>query len=462
MGPCQLGGASHVGHSYCNHDEAMLTATSVRSTPFDATAFDEFLATRDEPAWVTDLRRGAFETYREMLATELDPEEWKRVDIRAFRPEKFTIPAVSQVTTAFGTLLADRAEFGGVVSHVDGICSRATLHEKWAKQGVLFGNLSDLVRDHGDVLKPYLMTTAVKPDADRFSAWHAAFWTGGTVLFVPRNVQVTEPLYSLIGLAADGAADFSHTLIILSEGASATLLEETSSATKDAAGLHVGAVELLLAPRSNLRYVQLQNWNDKVWHFAHQAGRVQADASLQWTAGALGSKLTHIHQDVFLDGKGASAEVNGVTFATDRQVISYYTQQTHNAPNTRSDLLYKDVVRDRARCIWRGMIKVAKDAQKTDGYQRNDSLLMSDECRADAIPGLEIEADDVRCTHGATCGRVDEEQLFYCMCRGLNRTEAMHMIVEGFFQRVYDRIPVEIVRETLGQAVEKKLGIGGE
>jgi len=440
----------------------MLTATAPRSASFDAAAFEEFLATRKEPAWVSDLRRGAFETYRELLATELDPEEWKRVDIRAFRAEKFAIPAASQTSAAFGTLLADRAEFAGVVSHVDGACSRATLDEKWAGKGVLFGNLSDLVRDHGDVLRPHLLTTAVKPDTDRFAAWHAAFWTGGTVLYVPRNVQITEPLYSLIGLAADGAADLSHTLIILEEGASATLLEETSSASTTATGLHVGAVELLLAPRSNLRYVQLQNWNDKVWHFAHQAGRVQADASLQWTVGALGAKLAHIHQDVFLDGKGAAAEVNGVTFATEKQLISYYTQQTHNAPNTRSDLLYKDVVRDKARCIWRGMIKVAKDAQKTDGYQRNDSLLLSDDCRVDAIPGLEIEADDVRCTHGATCGRVDEEQLFYCMCRGLDRLEAMHMIVEGFFQRVYDRIPVEIVRETLGQAVERKLGIGGE
>ena len=440
----------------------MLTATTARSTSFDATAFEQFLATRSEPAWVTDLRRGAFETYRELLATELDPEEWKRVDIRAFRPEKFAIPTPTHAVAAFGTLLAHRAEFAGVVSHIDAGCSRATLDDKWTKQGVLFGSLSELIRDHGDVLKPHLMTTAVMPDTDRFAAWHAAFWTGGTVLYVPRNVQVTEPLYSLIGLAGDGAADLSHTLIILEEGASATLLEETSSASSTATGLHVGAVELLLAPRSNLQYVQLQNWNDKVWHFAHQAGRVQADAALRWTVGALGAKLAHIHQDVYLDGKGATAEVNGVTFATERQVISYYTQQTHNAPNTRSDLLYKDVVRDRARCIWRGMIKVAKDAQKTDGYQRNDSLLMSDECRADAIPGLEIEADDVRCTHGATCGRVDEEQLFYCMCRGLRRSEAMHMIVEGFFQRVYDRIPVEIVRETLGHAVERKLGIGGE
>jgi len=304
------------------------------------------------------------------------------------------------------------------------------------------------------------MRRAVRCDADRIAAWHGSFWTGGTVLYVPRNVEIAEPLYSLIGHASDGAADFTHTLVILEEGASATFLEETSSSSATTAGLHVGAVELLLAPGSNLRYVQLQNWNDKVWHFAHQAGRVERDASLQWTVAGLGSKLAHIHQEVFLDGKGASAQVNGVTFATEKQLLSYYTQQTHNAPHTTSDLLYKDVVRDRARCVWRGMIKVAKDAQKTDGYQRNDGLLMSDKCRVDAIPGLEIEADDVRCTHGATAGRVDEEQLFYGMCRGLTRTEAMHMIVEGFFQRVYDRIPVEIVRETLSQAVERKLGIG--
>ncbi len=437
----------------------MLTVTPSRTNTFDVDNFEQFVASRREPEWVTDLRRNAFEIYRELLVTELDPEEWKRVDIRAFRPEKFSIPTAVKPAAAFETLLADRADFSGHITHVDGVSSPVKLDDELARKGVLFGNLSELVISHGDVLKPHLMTRAVKPDADRFAAWHAAFWTGGTVLYVPRNVQIEKPLHSLIGLATDGAADFSHTLIILEEGASATLLEETASASSTAAGLHVGAVELLLAARSNLCYVQIQNWNDKVWHFAHQAGRVEASASLQWTAGAIGAKLAHIHQEVFLDGKGASAEVSGVTFASEKQLISYYTQQTHNAPNTQSDLLYKDVVRDHARCVWRGMIKVAKDAQKTDGYQRNDSLLLSETCRVDAIPGLEIEADDVRCTHGATCGQVDEEQLFYCMCRGLRRVEAMHLIVEGFFQRVYDRIPVEIVRETLGQAVERKLGI---
>ena len=330
-----------------------------RSEGFDATAFEQFVASRCEPAWVTDLRRRSFEAYRKLLVKELDPEEWKRIDIRAFRPERFAIQeAAPAETAAFGTLLADRADFAGVVSHVDGFCTRSTLSESLAAKGVLFGNLSDLIQTHGDVLKPHLMTSAVIPEADRFAAWHGAFWTGGAVLYVPRNVQVSEPLYSLIGLVAEGAADLSHTLVILEQGASATLLEETSSASTIAAGVHVGAVELLLAARSNLRYVQLQNWNEKTWHFGHQGGRVQADASLQWTLAGLGSKLAHIHQEVFLDGKGSTAQVNGVTFATQKQLISYYTQQTHNAANTTSDLLYKDVVRDTARCVWRGMIKV--------------------------------------------------------------------------------------------------------
>lgn len=436
-----------------------MTSMSATLPGFHADRFHEFLADRDEPDWCAAARRAAFEHYQRLLKEPLPAEEWKRVDVRALRPEKFAVQGDADSIAAFQTLLADRAAFAGTVTHIDGRAHSSSLTEEWTGNGVVFGSLSELVRTHGDLLRPHLMTKAVQPTLDRFSAWHAAFWTGGAVLYVPRGVEVRDPLHSLVVLSADGAADFSHTLIILEDGASATLLEETASANPQAAGLHVGSVELILGKGSQLRYVQLQNWNDKVWHFGHQAGRVEADASLQWTVGGLGAKLAHIHQDVFLDGKGASAEVNGVTFATNRQVLSYYTQQTHNAPNTRSDLLYKDVVRDRARCIWRGMIKVAKDAQKTDGYQRNDGLLLSETARVDAIPGLEIEADDVRCTHGATAGRVDEEQLFYAMCRGLTRSEAMHVIVSGFFQRVFDRIPVEAVRETLGEAVERKLGI---
>lgn len=427
---------------------------------FDGAAFEQFVASRAEPDWVRERRRAAFALYEQKLAAPLNPEEFKRVDLRAFRPGQFSLAETAAPPASFDTLLEHRAPFAGVVSHVDGHVATTRLDDKLSQQGVLFGSLGEILAEHREIIEPHLMSRGVRPEADRFAAWHAAFWTGGTVLYVPRGVVVDVPLYSLIGLAADGRADFSHTLVVLEEGASATLLEETSSASADAAGLHVGAVELLVGPGANLRYVQLQNWNQQVWHLARQCGRVDSAASLQWTVGGIGSRLAHIHQHVSLDGRGASAQVNGVTFATDRQLLSYYTQQTHSAPQTRSDLLYKDVLRDQARVVWRGMIRVDPVAQQTDGYQRNDSLLLSPDCRADAIPGLEIEADDVRCTHGATAGRVDAEQVFYCMCRGLSRYEAMHMIVEGFFHGVYDRIAVEAVRETLSRAVEKKLGIG--
>jgi Fe-S cluster assembly protein SufD len=409
---------------------------------------------------LTDRRRAAFDLYDEKRDEPLDEEEWKRIDLRLFRPEQFAIRPSAATAATFDTLLRDRANFAGRVAHVDGHATASQLDEALARKGVLYGDLATLAREHREILEPALFTRAVRPETDRFSAWHAAFWTGGAVLYVPRNVEVEVPLHSFIGLSEAGGADFSHTLIILEDGASATLLEETASSDPDAPGLHVGAVELLVGSGARLRYVQLQNWNHKVWHFAHQAGCVERNGSLQWTVGGLGGRLAHIHQDVMLDGQGAEAEVNGVTFATDRQLISYYTKQAHNAPDTRSDLLYKEVLRDRARVVWRGMIRVEPEAQKTDGYQRSDALLLSSSCRADSIPGLEIEADDVRCTHGATAGRVDQEQVFYCMCRGLTRYEAMHMIVEGFFHSVYDRIPVEVVRETLSQAVEKKLGIG--
>ncbi|GAB5442036.1 MAG: Fe-S cluster assembly protein SufD [Fuerstiella sp.] len=437
-----------------------MTATiNISRTGFDTEVFEQFLATRDEPQWITDARKAAYAKYEELLAEELDPEEFKRLDLRVFNAGKFRPAAEKDDAADVKTLLADETEYGGRIRHINGQMAESNVSEEIAASGVLFGPLKQMLTEHRELLEPYFMQQAVRPDADRFAAWHAAFWTSGTLLYVPKGVTVDLPLHSLIAHTKDGIADFGHTLIILEDEARATLLEETTSASEDAAGLHVGCVELIVGKHANLRYVQLQNWNEKTWHFAHQAGNVDSDGSLQWTVVGLGSKFSHIHQDVNLAGRAASAEVNGVTFTSDRQKISYYTQQHHQQQGTHSDLLYKEVLRDESRVIWRGMIKVDAAAQQTDGYQRSDALMLSNDARCDSIPGLEIEADDVRCTHGATTGRVDEEQIFYAKSRGINEKEAMHMIVEGFFQQVYDRIPIEVVRETLSRTVQGKLGI---
>ena len=234
-------------------------------------------------------------------------------------------------------------------------------------------------------------------------------------------------------------------------------MAETASTADDAPGLHCGAIELVVGPNARFRYVNLQNWSTAVWHFAHQKALVDRAARLQWTIAALGSRLAKVNQHVALVGADSDAQVNGVMFTEGKQHLSYHTLQHHQAPHAKSDLLYKAALQDQSRTVWRGMIKVDKVAQRTDGYQRNDNLMLSDHSRSDSIPGLEIEADDVRCTHGSTAGRVDDEQVFYARCRGLTRKEAVRMIVAGFFQQVFDRITIDSVRDALGHAIGRRI-----
>jgi Fe-S cluster assembly protein SufD len=219
----------------------------------------------------------------------------------------------------------------------------------------------------------------------------------------------------------------------------------------------MGAVELIQKPGSHLRYVNVQEWGHKTYHFAHQQANIDRDSQLQWTIAAMGSGLSKVNQSVDMVGAGANCQVNGVMFTEGRQHLAYHTQQYHRAPNCHSDFLYKSAQQDKSRTVWRGMIKVDKVAQKTDGYQRNDNLVLSNHSRADSIPGLEIEADDVRCTHGSTTAKVDEEQIFYARCRGFTQKEATRMIVSGFFQQIFDRITIESVRDALAAAIARQV-----
>ena len=427
------------------------------ATGFTQEAFDEFLAARDEPGWLTDIRVAAWRQFNQLPMPSRQDEEWMRTDIRLFHLDHFGLPPAPGSADVPEGALRRGVELGGHLTTLNSHAAHPpTLDPKWADRGVLFGSLDTLVRQHAELLKPHLLCRALDPHYDKFAALHAACWTGGALLYVPRNVEIDQPLHTLAALE-DGGVDLSHTLVVLEEGARATLLAESASLTEQGTGLHCGGVELLVGPRAHLRYVNLQDWNNGVWHFAHQKALVDQDAGIQWTIGALGSRLAKVNQHLALVGRGARAQVNGVVFAEGRQHLCYHTLQHHEAPECTSDLLYKAALQDHSRVVWRGMIKVDPDAQKTDGYQRNDNLILNPDARADSIPGLEIEADDVRCTHGATSGRVDDEQVFYCQTRGLTRKEAIRMIVAGFFQQVSDRIPIESVRQALGVAVSRRI-----
>ena len=424
---------------------------------FTQESFDSFLSSRNEPGWLCDMRRAAWTRFRELGMPSRGDEEWSRTDIRLFKLDRFAMPTGALAGGEMPrSLLAEGVNLGGGTATLDSAAVPGQLSQKWAGKGVLFGDLSALVTEHGDLLRPFFERRLVNPERDKFAALNAAAWAGGALLYVPRRVVIDEPLHSLSALT-DGGVDLNKTLVIVDEGAEATLLSETASLAPEAGGFHTGSIELIVEPGARLRYVNLQNWGNQVWHFAHQMAHVAARGSLQWTIGALGGRLAKVNQHVALTGQDAEAQVNGVMFTQGRQHLSYNTHQHHKAPHCRSDLLYKAALQGESRTVWRGMIKVDRAAQRTDAYQRNDNLMLARTARADSIPGLEIEADDVRCTHGSTSGRVDDQQVFYAMTRGYTRQEAVRMIVEGFFQQVFDRIPIESVSEALGEAIGQRV-----
>lgn len=424
---------------------------------FDDAGFQSVIESCNEPSWLTDIRRSAWAKFNELQWPTRREEEWMRTDIRMFKLDRFAIKSDSDAAAESlpELVLSDGVDLAG---HVRSLNSRSSasseLDASWAAKGVIFGTIADLIGEHGDLIQKYLFK-AVDYNTDRFSALHAAMFTNGVFLYVPRNVTLDKPVH-ISSQLTDGGSDLRHTLIVLEEGAEATVLAESNSAA-DAKGFHCGAIELFVGDRANLRYVNLQDWGQKVWHFAHQKAIVGQDANLQWTVGALGSRLAKVNQHVALRGDRANVQVNGAIFTENKQHLSYHTLQHHERPSCTSDFLYKAALQDKSETVWRGMIKVDNAAQQTDGYQRNDNLILSDSASADSIPGLEIEADDVRCTHGSTSGRVDEELIFYAQCRGFTRKEAVRVVVTGFFQQVFDRITIESVRNALALAIARRV-----
>jgi len=435
----------------------MMSSPALENRGFTQQAFDRFLSELDEPGWLIDLRRAAWQAFGDLPLPPQRPEEWTRTDIRLFHLDRFGLPVEAVDSGAASEpLLTENLHPVATSTTLNSRSLGTRLSDDLASRGVLFGSLTEMVAEHGELLRPHFERQSIDPAYDKFAALNAACFRGGTLLYVPRGVTVEAPLHALAAIA-DGGVDLGRTLVVLEDDAEATLVAETGSDAADAAGLHVGAIELIVGAGARLRYVNLQNWGSGTWHFAHQRALVDRDAQLQWTIAALGGRLAKVNQQVSLVGPGADVQVQGVMFTEGKQHLSYHTLQHHQAPSCRSDLLYKAALQDRSRTVWRGMIRVDHDSQKTDAYQRNDNLMLSAQARADAIPGLEIEADDVRCTHGSTTGRVDEEQIFYCQSRGMTRHEAVRMIVSGFFQQIFDRITIESVRESLGQAIRQRI-----
>jgi Fe-S cluster assembly protein SufD len=302
------------------------------------------------------------------------------------------------------------------------------------------------------------MGRAVKPEDGKFAALSAALFQTGVFVYVPAGVVLDLPLHSVIWNKGAGSSLFSHVLVVLEDGAQATFVHETASPTSDGQALHAGSVEVLVGSNAHLKFVELQSWGEHVWNFTHERARLGANSTFDWIFGAIGTRLTKSFMTVDMDGEGSTARMSGFYFADGEQHLDHDTQQNHNAAHSTSDFLFKGALKDSSRSVWQGMIYVAPGAQKTDGYQANRNLVLSKQARADSIPGLEILADDVRCTHGATVGQLEQEHIFYLMSRGMPRPLAEKIVVDGFFDPIMQRIPYEGVRNRLKKAIDDKMG----
>ncbi len=383
-------------------------------------------------------RAQAAKRYKSLPLPDTTQEAWRFTDLAGFDPDSYGRNGYGQVSDT-GTMLD--LDLAGMAVVSDG-----GIEIERAPDGITFEPLAGHTR----------LGTLVGAD-DKFTAHNAAEWKHGLLVHVPKGVELEQPLYVRIASTDEEGALFWRLLVVAEEGSRFSLIEEYASGSPDLHAYSNAAVELFVEQGAKLEYVSLQNLSRETWHFATHHAHVERDAELDWVAGGFGSKKgkTRIQND--LAGQGATSRVTGAYFADGTQHLDYDTFQEHIAPNTTSDFAFKGALRDEATTVWRGMIRVEREAQKTNAYQENRNLLLSRDAHADSIPGLEILANDVRCTHGATLGQVDREQLFYLMARGRSRAEAERLIVRGFFQDVLDRIELEPVREALADALEARI-----
>ncbi len=380
------------------------------------------MTTLAEPAWLAAQREAAQAVYDSLPVPSNREEAWRFTNLRGFDPDAhaFEQPALEL--------------------------------EGEAPAPATFMRLSQAVAEQPALVEPYLGT--VVSDAEKFAAANAARWQDGVLLHVPAGVTVETPLRALVDITAEGSAAYHRVLIVLERGAKAVFVEEYRSQSPAYVNT---VVELIVGDEASLEYVTVQEHHSETRQFGTHRATVGRDAHLDWVAAALGGTRAKSRMESYLAGRGADVKVTGAYYLTGREHIDYDTTQEHAAPDTTSDLAFKGVLDDRARAVWRGVIRVDPGAQKTDAYQENRNLLLSTDAQATPIPGLEIEANDVRCTHGATVGQVDRSQIFYLMARGLTRAQAERLIVRGFFEDVLERIGSDEVRERVSSAIEARL-----
>ena len=384
------------------------------------------------------MRAELLERYRALPLPSTRDEHWRFTDLTGFDPDAWTAEARS------GAAVESLVELDVAASAT---IDEAGIRIDGAPEGIRFEPLTDA--------HP-LVGSLVQPD-DKLRAHNAAVWQHGLLVHVPAGVELEKPLYVRVASGVPGGSLLWRVLVVAEPGARFTVVQELTSAEPELEAYLNGVVEVVVRDGAKAEIVNLQRLSSRAWLFASCHARVERDAELDWVEGGFGSARGKVWIQNDLADRGATSRVTGAYFADGSQHLDYDTYQLHAAPDTTSDFAFKGALRDSAATVWRGMIRVEEGAQKTNAYQENRNLLLSKTATANSIPGLEILANDVRCTHGATLSQVDREQLFYLMARGLPRPVAERLIVRGFFQDVLDRIELQPVRDAVGAALEQRI-----
>lgn len=419
-----------------------------------------------EPVWLRERRLAAGRVYATLPLPrwERGIRGWWTTDISGLHLERIAPYALADSRDVRGDRQLERrsrrgeqGERSGLLVQRDATVVHQELDEMLAAKGVIFTDLSRAAREYPDLLRAHL-GGLVQPEEDKFVALHTALASGGVLLYVPAGVEVTLPLAAQFRLETPQTGMFVHTLLIAEAGSRVTYLEQYSSAAFDGEGLHSGVVEVYAKEGADVQFITVHNWGETVYNFALKRTVVHRDARMRWVAGFLGSGLTKAAVETRLQERGAQLEMAGIFFGSGKQHLDLTSRTYHEAPHTQGDVLFKGVVKDAARSALEGIIRVEQGAQQTTSYLSDHTLQLSREAKSDSIPSLEIEANDVRVSHGATVGMIDEEQLYYLMSRGLSRHDAERMIVGGFFEPVLKRVPLAGARQELLDCIERKMG----
>jgi Fe-S cluster assembly protein SufD len=420
---------------------------------FDLKAVEELGSLHGEPDWLRARRRTSWAAYERLPMPSRSEEEWRRTNLKGLDLEAF-----APWEPANGGAPADSIEeAAGVLRQRGSEPGKVEIDAELARKGVVFLPLSRAAREHPELVEKHLFK-AIDPERDKLSALHGALFSGGTFLYVPRGVAIEKPFVSQFWSSGGGAAVLPHTLIVAGEGAVFNYIDEFLSPTLEKPSLTSGSAEVFAGRGSNVGYVSLQRWGNHAWQFADQKVVAEQEATVRIVNIGLGGRFAKTRVEASLRGPGASAELKGLFFGSGEQFFDYHTLQSHLVGNTTSDLLFKGALRDSARSVYAGLIRIEKGAQHSDAYQANRNLLLSKSANAYSIPMLEIMNNDVRCTHGATIAPVDPEQIFYLESRGIPHAAAERMIVHGFFGQVLDRIPVGQARDLVEQELETRIG----